>query len=238
MRGFSYTSHVGFNFIWGVSLTHPVLASILSGGFLLYIPCRLQFYLGSFSYTSHACLIFLWGVYLTHHMPASILSGEFLLHTPCYLFFVLSFFSFYLRSFSYTSHTCLLLLWGCFSDTYHAGFHFICGVSLTHPVLASILSEEFLLHIPCWLQFYLRSFSYTSRAGFNLIWGVCLIHPVLALFVCGEFLLHIPCELLFFSFFKSGEFLLYVPCLLDFSLGCFSYTSRAGFCFFLSGEFL
>ena len=154
MRGFSYTSHVGFNFIWGVSLTHPVLASTLSGGFLLYIPCRFQFYLGSFSYTSHACLIFLWGVYLTHHMPASILSGEFLLHIPCYLFFVLSFFSFYLRSFSYTSHTCLLLLW---------------GVSLTLTMLAFILSGEFLLHIPCWLQFYLGSFSYTSRAGFSFI---------------------------------------------------------------------
>ena len=255
MRGFSYTSHVGFNFIWGVSLTHPVLASILSGGFLLYIPCRLQFYLGSFSYTSHACLIFLWGVYLTHHMPASILSGEFLLHIPCYLFFVLSFFSFYLRSFSYTSHTCLLLLWGCFSDTYHAGFHFIWGVSLTHPVLASVLSEEFLLHIPCWLQFYLGSFSYTSRAGFNCMRGVSLTHPVLAsVFIWRVSVTHPMLAWFFSSFFLSyashagfnfiwvvslthpvlasilsGEFLLHIPCWLLFYLGSFSYTSRAGF---------
>ena len=35
---FSYTSHAGFIFIWGVSHTHTVLASFLSREFLLHIP--------------------------------------------------------------------------------------------------------------------------------------------------------------------------------------------------------
>ena len=38
---FSYTSRVGFIFIWGVSLTHPVMAWPLSGEFILHIPCWL-----------------------------------------------------------------------------------------------------------------------------------------------------------------------------------------------------
>ena len=38
---FSYTSHAGFIFIWGVSLTYPVLASYLCREFLLHIPCWL-----------------------------------------------------------------------------------------------------------------------------------------------------------------------------------------------------
>ncbi len=47
---FSYTSHVCVIFLWGVSLTHPILALFLSGDFLLHIPC----------------LLFVWGVSLTH----------------------------------------------------------------------------------------------------------------------------------------------------------------------------
>ena len=58
---------------------------------------------------------------------------------------------------------------------------FIWGVSLTHPVLDSFLSGEFLLHIPSRFDFYL---------------GNSLTHPVLASFLC------IPC-LLFFSLFFS-----------------------------------
>ncbi len=42
-------------FFGGVSLTHPMLASFLSGGF---------------SYTSYAGVIFIWGVSLTHPMLA------------------------------------------------------------------------------------------------------------------------------------------------------------------------
>ena len=86
VRSFSYTSHDCFISMWGVSLTHPMLAfffffllliwwvslthpvpaSYLCGEFLLQIPYWLYFYLGSFSYTSHACFLFLWGVCLTH----------------------------------------------------------------------------------------------------------------------------------------------------------------------------
>ena len=153
---------------------------------------------------------------------------------------------------------------GSFSYTSRAGFIFMRGVSLTNPVLALFLSGEFLLHIPCLLFISVGSLSYTSLVGFSsslsllswlhfyagislthhvlafyiyflsifFIWGVSLTHPALALFFCGEFLLHIPC-------------------LFDFSVGSFSYTSRAGFIFmrgvslerpvlalFLSGESL
>ena len=103
------------------------------------------------------------GVCLILPVLASFLSGEFLLHIP-YLV------DFSLGSFSYTSY---------------AGFDFIWGISLTHPVLASVLSGEF--------------FSDTSRAGFNFVWGVSLTdpicmrgisltHPELASFVCWVFL--------------------------------------------------
>ena len=69
-------------------------------------------------------------------------------------------------SFSYVSHAYFIFLWG-FSSTSHTCF---------------FLSEEFLLHIPCWLHFNRGSFSYTPRAGFILIGGVSLTHPVLASF--------------------------------------------------------
>ena len=146
-----------------------MLASLLSGEFLLHIPCWLCFSVGSFFYTSQAglffCFIFLiiilffliWGVSLTHPVLASFLSREFLLHIPCCLHF-------YLASFSHTSH---------------AAFSFLWGVSLTHPMLASF--------------FNLGSFSYTSHAGifiYFLIWGVSLTHPVLTLFLCGVCLTH------------------------------------------------
>ena len=124
---------------------------------------------------------------------------------------------------------------GSFFHTSSTGFIFMWEVSLTHPMLASFLSREFLLHIPCWLHFYLGSFSYTSRAGFILMWGISLTHPELASFLCDEFLLHIPCCPFFFFFF----FFLH-PTLASFLCGSFSYTSRAGFFFFFfkSGEFL
>ena len=121
--------------------------------------------------------------------------------------------------------------WESFSYTSRAGFIFIGGVSLTHPVLASFLSWEFPLHIPCWLRFLF----------------------IFYLFLSGEFLLHIPCWIYipcFFSFsfsfllsvefllhilcwflFLLGEFLLHIPCWVHFYRGCFFYTSRAGFFF-------
>ena len=117
---------------------------------------------------------------------ASFLLGQFLLHIPCWL-------KLYMRSFSYTS---------C------AGFIFMRGVSLTHPVLTFFFffffkSGEFLLYIPSWLYFSVGSFSFTSHAcliflwgdsltdpmlffcAFFLIWGVFLTHPVLASYLCG-----------------------------------------------------
>ena len=131
---------------------------------------------------------------------------------PCWLHF-------YLGSFSYTSH---------------AGVIFISGVSLTDPVLASLLSGEFLLHIPCWHHFYLGSISYTSRAGFIFIWGVSITHPVLAFFIlmCGVSLTHPVLAL-----FLCGEFLLHIPRCLNLYLGNLSYTSHAFFIYFLSGSF-
>ena len=123
-------------------------------------------------------------------------------------FFLFSFL-FYLRSLSYTSRAGFILIW---------------GVSLTHPMLASL--------------FNMGSVFYTSRAGFIFmwgvslkhtvlalifIWGVCLTHPTLTLFLHGE-------KLPMLASFSSGEFLLDIPCRLRFlQLGSFSYTSRAGF---------
>ena len=171
---FSYTSHAGFIFLWAVSITQPMLA-FFSFFFLLFF-----FFL-------------IWGVSLTHP--------------------VLSLSYFYVGSFSYRSHVCFISLWRV--SLTHPMLAFLCvcggggggewgGGSLTHPVLTSFLSGEFLLCIPYWLHFYLARFSYTSRAGFIIIWGaspkhaVSLPHPVLASFLCGEFLLHILCWLLFF----------------------------------------
>ena len=117
----------------------------LSGEFLFHILCWLCFYLGSFSYTFHACLIFLWGVSLTHPIPVSFFlfsSREVLLHIPCCLYFALG-------SFSFTSGAGFVFNLGSCSYTPHACFIFLLGVSLPHPMLASFLSGEFLLHIPC-----------------------------------------------------------------------------------------
>ena len=124
---FSYTSHVCLIFLWGVSLTHPILALFLSGEFLLHIPC----------------LLFVWGVSLTHPMLAFFNVGRnSSLHIPCCLYF-------YLGSFSYTSHADFIFYCGSLSYTSRTGFVSIWGVSLTHPMLALVFCGEFLLHIPC-----------------------------------------------------------------------------------------
>ena len=188
-------------FIWGVSLTHPVLALFVSGEFLLHIPCWLYFSVGSFSYTSLAGFIFIWG---------------FLLHIPCW-------FHFYLGSFSYTSHASFIFLWVVSLTHPVLAFLLVWGVSLTHPVLFSSfirgvsLTHSMLASFSC--LFYLGSFSYTSHAGFIFIWGVysctshagfifiwgvSLTHPMLVSFLSAEFLLHIPCWLLFPVFFIWG----------------------------------
>ena len=188
---FSYISRAVFNLIRGLSLTHPMPISFLSGEFLLHIPCWLHYYFRSFSYTSPAEVIFIVGVSLTRPVLALLLLWGVSLTNPM------------LASF-YTP--------GSFSCTSSAGLIFgeFC---LTHPMLTLFLSGRFLLHVPCWHYIYVRSFShtshtgffffsfypgsfsYTSRAGFTFLWGVSLTHPVLASFLSGEFLLHIPCWL-------------------------------------------
>ena len=181
-----------------------MLASFLSGEFLLHIPCWLHFYLGSFSqlhipcwlyfnagsfsYTSHVDFVFKLEVSLTHPLLPSFLYGEFLLHTPCCLHF-------YAGSFSYTSHPSLLFFFFLYIYILFTNKQTknLWGVSLKHLVQVCFLSGEYLLHIPCWLQFYLGSFSYTSRAGFNQptfsytsravlisMQGASLKHPMLA----------------------------------------------------------
>ena len=147
-------------------------------------------------------------------------SGEFLLHIPCWIYFSVG-------SFYYTSHAGFIFLWGVSLTHPVLDFFFFLFLSREkHPVLASFVFGEFLLHIPCWLHFYLGSFSYTSHAGFIFMLWVSLTHPELASFpfLCGEFLLHIPCWLLFsflvwevsltypvLASFLSGEFLLHIP---------------------------
>ena len=153
---FSYTSQAAFIFTWGVSLTHPLLA---------------PFYVGSFSSTSRADFFFMWGVSLTHPVldfdvrsffaPVlpSILSREFLLHTLCWLRFFIwgislklhipSWFLFLSREFLLHIPSWLHFYRGSFSYTSQVGFIFIQCVSLTHSVLASLLSGEFFLHILC-----------------------------------------------------------------------------------------
>ena len=156
-----------------------MLALPFCGEFLFHNPCRLLF--------------LIWGDSLTDPVLASFLPGKFVFDIPRWLHF-------YAGCFSSTSHADFVFMWGVslihpvlasflsgsFFYTSHSGFFFlfrffICGVSLTRPVLVSF--------------FYQGSFSYTSRAGFIFIWGVSLTHPVLASFLSGELLLHIPCWL-------------------------------------------
>ena len=171
------------------------------------------------------------------HIPCWLLSGEFLLNTLWWLHF-------YVGSFPSTSHASFILIRGVSLTHSMLASFFIWGVSLTHPVLALFLSGEILLHIWCWLGFYMGSFSHTSCAVLIFMQEVSLTHPVLAAFYfywgsfCyssragfilswGVSLTHPMLDLLF-----CGEFLLHIPCLLLFlNLGSFSYTSRAGFIF-------
>ena len=171
---FSYTSDDDVNFIWWVSFTHPVLASFLSGSFsytsravfsfinwsslthpmlvlylpeefLLHILCWLNFLSGVFLFLIPIWLHFYAGSLF--YIPCWLfLCGEFLLHTPCCLHFNAG-------SFSYTSRAGSPFYQLRFSYTYNAGFIFIWGVFLTHPMLALFFCGEFLWHIP-WRFFF------------------------------------------------------------------------------------
>ena len=147
LGSFSYTSRSGFIFICRVSLTHPTLALIFCWEFLTH-PSWLFFFfflniLGSFSYTSRAGFIFMRGVSQTHPVLALFLSGEFLLHIPFLLYFSRGGWrggagALIQGSLSYTSHAGFFVFFnlGSFSSRSRAGFVFMRGVSLTHPVLA------------------------------------------------------------------------------------------------------
>ena len=167
-----------------------MLVSFSCGEFLLHIPYRLCFYVGSFSYTSRAVFIFMRGVSLTHSMLALFFFGEFLLHIPCWLLVF--------SSREFLLHIPWWLLFCLFVFVCLFLFVFMWGVSVTHPVLASFLSGEFLLQIPCWLYFSLThqimacfsnlgSFFYTSRAGLIFIWGVSLSITCWLHFYVGSF---------------------------------------------------
>ena len=118
-----------------------MLALIISGDFLFYIPCWLYCSVANFSYTSNAIFIFVPWVCLTHPVLPSFLCGEFLLPIPTCLHF-------YAGSFSYISYAGFLLCgefllhipgWflfymGSLSYTSRSGFLFMWRVSLTPPV--------------------------------------------------------------------------------------------------------
>ena len=109
LGSFSCTSRGSFTFIWGVSLTHPMLPLLLFLFVLIFLNWGV-------SLTHHVLASsIIWGVCLTHPVLASFLSGKFLLHIPCWLHF-------YLGSFSYTSRAGFKFYLGCFSYTSRAGF--------------------------------------------------------------------------------------------------------------------
>ena len=164
-----------------------MLASFLSGEFLLHIPCWLRlfnlflsvefvlhipcwtvFSVGSFSYRFIADFVLMWGVSLTH----PVLASSFFFFFFSFFFFSFSFlYLFYLGSFPYTSPVGFFsfLCLGSFSYTSHVGFTILWGVSLTHSVMASFF-------------FF-----------FFFIWGVSVTHPMLDLLFFEEFFVHIHC---------------------------------------------
>ena len=136
-------------FMWGVSLTCPMLfyvgsfsytlRAVLWGKFLLHAPCcfmwgdsrtrSMLFYVGSFFYMAHA-----------------VLCGEFLFHTPCCFMWVFL-----------LDYKCLFL---CRKFLFHALCYLISGICLTHPIQVyvgrfsnsmpcALSCEEFHLYSPC-----------------------------------------------------------------------------------------
>ena len=143
-----------------------MLALILSGHFLLDIPCWLHFYQGSFSYTSRACFIFIQKIYFTHPMLPSFFVEEVSLTHPVLPSFLCGELPSFLCG-ELPSFLCGELP------------SFLCGElpSFLCGELPSFLCGEFLWHIrSClhfyagsYLHFYVGSFSYTSRSGFFFV---------------------------------------------------------------------
>ena len=163
--------HVLCCFLWGVSLTRPVLfyvgrfsctpLAVLCGGFLLHAPAVL------------------YGEFLLQ-APA-VLCVDFLLPAPCCFMWGVCFtwpVLFYVGSFSYTPHAVL-----CGEFLLHAPCCFRWGVSLTHSILFYVGSFSYMP-----LLFYLRRFSYSPLLFYA---GSFFYTPHAVL--CGEFLLHAPC---------------------------------------------
>ena len=159
-------------------------------------------------------------------MLVSFLTGKFLLHILCCLHL-------YLRSFSYTSRSAFIVIWGVSlthpvlaSFLYLGSFSihrvllsfFIRGVSLTYPVLVYLFiyyQGNFSYTSRAAFIFYLGSFYYTYQAAFIFIWGISLTHPMLASFMRGVSLTHPELT------FLCEEFLLHIQCwLLFFSFLC------------------
>ena len=220
---FFYRRSAGFIFVWGLSLTQPVLASSFCGEFLLHIPSRfLKKNKKSVEFLLHIPFWPLWGASLV----CSLLWRQPLKKSAGWKMAQKKKWKITLKPEKEPYNT-----------LYRAEQN-QTRVSLTHPLLAS-LCGAFLLHILCWLP-YVWSFSYTSCAGF-FVWDL-LTHPVLAS-LC-EIFLHILCWLLcvrsytscagFFVYGVSltctvlasscGEFLLHIPCWPLYA-GHFSYIS-------------
>ena len=121
---------------WGVFHTHPMLYYTRS-----FSSVHMLLQMGNLSYTPRAVLC---GSF--SYMSYAVLCKERFLHAPC----------FYVGSFSYMPRALL-----CVIFFLHAPCCFMCGVSLTRPVL-----------------FYVGIFSYTPRA-IIIMWGVSLTRPVL-----------------------------------------------------------
>ena len=214
-------------FICAVSLRHPVLASLIFVEFFLNTPFWLHFLCGEFllyiqynvtllpSVNALIARGMFCGAKYSHHTFTPIIKHlitttankhpgkKSFMKNPtgikCAYHIKLQIPEDPLLKFTVLIKAVIRIIYNKLINTSRAGFISIWGVSLTHPVLTSFLSVEILLHIPCWLHFYLGSFSYTSRASFILIRRISLTHPMLTLCLCGEFFLHIPCCLHFYA---------------------------------------
>ena len=189
MCGVSLTRTGLFFFMWGVSLTHPVL-----------------FYVGSFSYTPHTVLCgkfllhapccFMWGVSLTRPMLVYVGSFSYTVRADL------------CGCFSYIAGAYFI----CRKFIFQALCYLISGICLTHPMQVYVRRfsnsiqcvhscEEFILYSP--YCFYVGNFSYNCT---------CLVLVYLGSFSCtlsaslyAQFLLHVLCCYL-------REFLLHAPC--------------------------
>ena len=147
------------------------MASFLSGEFLLRMPCWLHFYLGSLC-----------------PMLDLLFCGEFLLHLPCWLHFYVGSFSYTsCAAFIFTGKE-FLLHDACWVRVLFLFCLFVCLFVL----LLLFSSGKFLLHIPCWFIFITGGDSLTHPVLASFLSEVFLTHPKLAsFFLSGDCLLHI-----------------------------------------------